>query len=583
MFNRFTAFKFLKSVGHRPIFWLGGPILLYLWTIPGPFVFDDLNLLRKTERFIEGKRDRLELFRFAPTDEDWLTMRSRGTYPWWSPDSRRIDFQRPIAEWSFWLDVKLFGRNPIGPRIESLGLFAVALLLVYRLFLSAGTDSLRAGLGTFFLGISQCLAQPVAFVSNRSDLFVLIGIALAGHAYFRLNRHASPARGIVGLAGFVLALLAKEPAVAFAGVVVIHALATSRRRAEFPASPAQRWYATAVASTAAIYLFWYMQSSHGTLGELDAAWLMARLRSLTLYPCVWVIGLPIAILPQLPESATSCAIAAGIVCWMAMAFVIFRQWRNGRRGILFFALWALAFMAPALLTIPESRAISIATVGWAWILVGILMPDESSASQIGRPSIWTRQWFLATNGIVSVCCCIGTLYMMQRYELDARDHLRRIVEQLDAPLNDGDCLVVLEADTPFELICAGDRLSVVTNRQDVRTIFLTMRGADASVIVDGPRTSMIRGAAPQLFDTPAHRLTLGAGYRPHIGDTFELADFSFEVANLNDKGEVVALRLRIHDDADVSRLRTFPANLFGQSLGGPRRDAGRRGERSDDP
>lgn len=583
MFDQFTAFKVLSKVGRRPIFWLGGPLLLYLWTIPGPFVFDDLNLLRKTERFIEGKRDRLDLFRFAPTDEDWQTMRSRGTYPWWSPDSRRIDFQRPIPEWSFWLDVKLFGRNPIGPRIESLVLFAIALLLVHRLFVSAGTDSRRAGLATFFLGISQCLAQPVAFISNRSDLFVLIGVALAGDAYFRLRRRRSLRFGLIGIVGFALALLSKEPAVAFAGVIVIHALVASRRRDDLATSRPQMAYAVAIAAAAAIYLFWYAQSSHGAMGALDAEWILARLRSLALYPTVWVIGLPIAILPHVFESADTYAVAAGILCWMAIAFVIYRQHREGRRSILFFTLWTLIFMAPALLTIPESRALSVATVGWAWILAGLLMPSESSEPQSSGPSIWTRQWFLATNGIVSVCCCIGTLYMMQQFELEARDHLRRAVAQLESPLDDGDTLIVLEADTPFELICAGDRLSLVTSRRDVRAIFLTLRGADASVITNGTRTFMIRGVAPKLFDTPAHRLTLGAGYRPKVGDAFELVDLTFEVAELNDNGEVVELKLKVHDDVDMGRLKRFPADLFDRALGGTRRDGARRRDRSDNP
>lgn len=562
MFNQYSAFKFLRRVGAHPLFWLGVPLLLYAWAIPGPFVFDDLNLLRKTERYIAGQRDRLDLFRFAATDEDWKTMRSRGTYPWWAPEDRRIDFQRPVAEWSFWLDVKLFGRHPAGPRIESLALFLIGLMLAHRLFRGAEPDALRAGLATFFLGISQCLAQPAAFISNRSDLFVLIGVAIAGAAYFRLAIRPSILTAVGGIAGFVFALLSKEPAVAFAGVVAVHALFATRLKRVPSISRPQRWYAAGIAICAAIYLAWYFQISQGGAGPIDADRLVTIARNMALYATVWVIGLPVAILPHVATGITLLATGAGVLCWLAIGRLVHRQWRDGRPGVLFFLLWSLAFIAPALLTIPESRALSIATVGWAWLLTGLLMPNEKQSHKTRDPSIWTRQWFLATNGIVSVCCGIGTIYMMSQFEQHARAELKHIVESLDRPLEDGDTLVMLEADSPFELICAGDRLALVSHHHDVSAVYLTLQGADAKVTRVGPREFLIRGTAPGLFDTPAHRLTLGAGYQPSIGDTFELADFSLEVAELDDADAVTALRLTIHDDVDLSRLKTYPNDLF---------------------
>lgn len=566
MFDQYTAFKFLKRVGRSPLFWLGGPLLLYAWAIPGPFVFDDLNLLRKTERYIGGDRDRLDLFRFAPTDEDWLTMRSRGTYPWWSPDEHRIDFQRPLAEWSFWLDVKVFGRNPIGPRIESLALFLIALILVHQLFRSVEADPLRAGVATFFLGVSQCLAQPVTFISNRSDLFVLIGVALAAAAYFRLGRRPRLSTAIVGLAGFVFALLSKEPAVALAGVIVGHALIASRRQVDASARAAQCGYAAAIAMAAVGYVIWYLRTSQAGAGAMDADRFLSMGRHFLLYADVWAIGLPIAILPYTLADLTLVATIAGAISWMAIARIVHRQWRNRRPDVLFFALWILAFIAPALLTIPESRALSIATVGWAWLLAGLLLPNESTDRPAGAPSIWTRQWFLAVNGIVSICCGIGTIYLMQHFELQSRDQLRRVVTSLDTPLEDGNTLVILEAESPYELICAGDRLAVVSQRNAVHAIFLTLAGADATLTSIGQREFLIRGTAPRLFDTPTHRLTLGNGYRPQVGDAFPLAQMTFEIAELNDAGNVTAIRLRIHDDADLSTIKTYPRGLFSDPI-----------------
>ncbi len=572
VFDQYTAFKVLRRVAHSPIFWLGGPLLLYAWTIPGPFVFDDLNLLRKTEQFNKGERPELDLFSFAPTHEDWMTMRSRGTYPWWAPENHRIDFQRPIAQRSFWLDVKLFGRNPIGPRIESLALFLIALVLVHRMFRCIEADSVRAGLATFLLGISQCLAQPVAFISNRSDLFVLIGLAMAGAVYFQLGKRSRLATATAGMIGFVFALMSKEPAVAFAAVVVGHVILSPRIRSMSTIARAQRWYAGAIALAATSYLVWYAQTSEGSAGTFDLERIVTIGQSFLLYATIWGIGIPIAILPQMSPTVGWIVAAAGTVCWLAIVWIVQRQWHERRTGIVFFALWTLAFVSPALLTIPESRALSIATVGWAWLLAGLLMPRKIDETATSEPSIWVRQWFLAANGIVSVCCVVGTIYLMNHYEAAARERLQTIAHSFDAPLLDGDTVIVLAAASPFELICAGDRMSGIANGRDVRTIFLSLQGANAQVRRVSSREFTITGEAPALFDTPTHRLTLGANYRPRIGDTFELDDFTLNVAALNGAGEVTSLQMTIHQDVNLDTLRFFPAERFGDASGGARRD-----------
>lgn len=572
MFDQYTAFKVLRRVAHSPMFWLGGPLLLYAWTIPGPFVFDDLNLLRKTEQFNKGERSELDLFSFAPTHEDWMTMRSRGTYPWWAPENHRIDFQRPVAQWSFWLDVKLFGRNPIGPRIESLALFLIALVLVHRMFRCIEADSVRAGLATFLLGISQCLAQPVAFISNRSDLFVLIGLAMAGASYSQLGKRKSLATATAGMIGYVFAMLSKEPAVAFAAVVVGHAILSPRLRSITTITGAQKWYAGAIALAAMSYLVWYVQTSEGSAGAFDLERIASIGRSFLVYATVWGIGIPIAILPQLSPTVGWIVATAGVACWLAIVWIVQRQWHERRTGIVFFALWTLAFVAPALLTIPESRALSIATVGWAWLLAGLLMPRNIDETANHVPSIWIRQWFLAANGIVSVCCVIGTLYLMNHYESAARERLQAIARSFDAPLSDGDTVIILAAESPFELICAGDRMSDIADGRDVRTIFLSLQAASAQVHRVSSREYTMTGEAPALFDTPTHRLTLGENYQPKIGDSFELKDFTLEVAALNDAGEVTSLRMTIHPDVNLDTLRFFPAERFGDASGGTRRD-----------
>ena len=155
-------------------------MLLYSWSVTGPFAFDDLHLLLKAERYLRGESARPDLFRFADSPAAWQALRDRGTVPWWFPADQRVAFFRPLAEWSFTLDVAIFGRAAVGHRLVSLFWFAVALWAVQRLFCAAGATPARAGAATLLLGVSQTLAQPATFICNRSDLLVIVGTALAG-------------------------------------------------------------------------------------------------------------------------------------------------------------------------------------------------------------------------------------------------------------------------------------------------------------------------------------------------------------------------------------------------------------------
>src|SRR5262245_14309142 len=113
-------FGWIRAASVYRLFWLGGPLLLYGWTIIGLFLADDLHLLLKSERYLRGETSDRELYRFAKSDDDWNELRDRGTCPWWLPEKGRLDFFRPLSEASFLLDVRLFGRNVVGHRLVSL-------------------------------------------------------------------------------------------------------------------------------------------------------------------------------------------------------------------------------------------------------------------------------------------------------------------------------------------------------------------------------------------------------------------------------------------------------------------------------
>lgn len=576
-------------------FWVGVPLMIYAWTLGGPFIFDDINLLLKTEAFARGETARLDLFRFAASDEAWQAMRSRGTYPWWAPEDHRIDFVRPLSEFAFYLDVRLFGRWAMGHRLVSFLWFTLALVLIHRLFLRVSGDATRAGVATFFFGISQAVTQPVTFISNRSDLLVLVGVAVAARAYWGSMGRPRVGGIVLAAVSFAFAVLSKESGVALAGVIVAHEVVrrlfrpttASQNGATAPevcgtgVSPVSpppgrrrhKRYSTVTAGVIFVmglaYLSGYAytrasQFDMAVAGAGPAASIAKAAQSISLYAAVWSIGFPISLLLQASAQQIQAVAVAGVVGIVVAAWYVRKTLRTDR-GSPFFLLWAVMFTLPALLVHPESRALSIATVGWAYLLAGLLVPRSEDAPT--RAPIWVRQGFLLTNGVVSVLCAMGTVLASNQFEADAMGRMKTYVETQPRPIQDGDTLIIAEAGSTFELICAGDRLEFLTGKKDVAVSFLTIPGADARVQRVDARTLRVTADTPALLDSPTHRLTLGPQWKAEVGHVFKLRDCAVEIADLREDGTVEALRVRFDPPLDSPELHFFPVGLLGPSDG----------------
>ncbi len=576
--TRENAFEKLLRIGSRRAFWLGVPLLLYAWTLAGPFAFDDLILVLKSERYLAGETTEPGLFEFASDAEAWQALRDRGTYPWWSPDQNRIDFFRPLAEWSFVLDMKLFGRNPLAHRAVSLGLFILVLLLAHRLFRTASGDDARSSIATFFFGISQTMTQPVTFISNRSDLLVLIGVLISATAYWRALNGARAEAAVrhtrvewktvlVAVAGFALALAAKEIAVAFAGVVGLYELSvrwTGRRRVgTAPGSPnrSSAIIAVFVVVMAIAYLAFYIATRPGLSSaamEGGGRWsyLLNAPQAILLYLSVWTLGFPISLLLQAETTYIVVVAGLSLIALVILGRNLLRAAAHTSASVLF-CIWAVVFLLPGMMTTPETRILSIATLGWAFILSRLLCPPPNAKAA----PIWIRHWLLATNGVISMCCAVGSVLFTNATENRARDLMRSYVEALDRPLADGDVLIVAEASSPLEFACAGDRLEYLTGRRDLSFAFLTDPNTNASIHRIDDHTLRVKAEPGTLLGSPLHRLLLGQDWQPRQGRRFELSAFTASLTDLSTDGRVTVIDFEFVEPLSSPRLHFHPASL----------------------
>jgi len=558
-------FHWIRLASSHRLFWLGGPVLLYVWTLGQPLFSDDLHLILKAERYHRGETDSLRLMRFATSDESWRALRSRGTIPWWVPESGRLDFFRPITELSFYLDVVLFGRNPVGYRLMSLLVFTLALMAVHWMFRQAIDDPVRSGAATFFWGISQTVALPVVWASNRQDLLVVIGVALAVGAYWSAVRRSGWSNLVLAVGGFTLALLSKELAVALAAVVPLYEIGRRIRARRFASQPVPAVIALALMVVAAAYLTYYASSrpwafeSAGTDGAPNqiGPWLPV---SLLLYLSVWMVGFPVDVLHGASnELIFLIATAGGLLLVLAAKFL--RLSMRGDPAAIFFLLWALLFIVPGLRTLtPSSRTLCVATIGWTYLLVGLIVPTREE--DVVVPLVY-RQFIYTANGIVAIACGIAAVLVMVNAELAAQARLNDVVARLPDGLRPNDTIVFDQARSPFEMIGAGDRLTYLAGVPQVGVIFLCPPKERGRLLVEDRHTLRLEtaGGDGALFKAPMHRLSLGRDWQPDPQRAFRLDAFTATFADLADD-RVKAVRFRFHAPLDAPVLHFEPPALI---------------------
>ncbi len=556
-------FDWLRRAASYRAFWLGAPLLLYSWTVSGPFVSDDMHLLLKSERYLRGETEEAGLYRFASNHDEWRAIRDRGTCPWWLPATGRQDYFRPLSQGSFLVDVMLFGRNPLGYRLMSLTVFLIALACTHWMYIQSGGDRVLAGVGVFFLGISQAMMGPVAWISNRQDLFVLIGVTLSAGAYWGALRAPRWRLVLPAVGGFVLALLSKELAVSLFLVIGLHEAIRRCRPPNGHARPnrVSGFIALALTVVGVCYLSYYFHSrpwamnpgsGDGLHSQLDARLPLVMLG----YIAVWTIGFPIdALLLADPLWLRL------LVALLAGALLIplcrsLRRLAEEESTILFFALWAVLFIAPALRAIaPSARYLSVASAGWAYLLAAMLAQPRGSRF---APSLLQRQWFYAANGIVSVCCVVAMVQYLNRSELAAQQRVR---SGLSSQLRDGDAVFLANAESATELLCTGDRIEFLSGAREVSAYPLVVPGVAATFSRVDSHTLVIRSSGGSLFGTPLHRLAFGRGWEWNEGMTFQLREFTTEISDVGDDGSVRAMTIRFNEPLGSRRYHFMPPGL----------------------
>src|SRR5690606_38958824 len=204
------------------------------------FAFDDRGLVSKNPLVWESSP------RAAISTSSWPEMEDTGLY-------------RPVTGLSFWLDGKIWGRDPFGFHLTNLLLHALVALTLFSVLISLFPRMRNVALVACLLfAVHPLHSEAVFSITGRAELLAAL-FGLLAYAQARRFAHGegvaatgrgttgSGARGVLALVGsallFGLAALSKESAIGVGLLLGFHALVSSR--VERARGAALRWWIAA--------------------------------------------------------------------------------------------------------------------------------------------------------------------------------------------------------------------------------------------------------------------------------------------------------------------------------------------------
>lgn len=184
-------------------------ILVYWPSFSGDFIFDDLSLI-KNNPYIQN----LHSLSSYLAQEDGITDKEENPH-------LHTGYYRPLLNFTYFLDFKLWGMNAQGFRLTNVLLHLICSLLIFQMLIYLRIDIMPAFLGSVFFALHPTATETVSMIVCRNNLLATI-FCITSFMFYRgslLNR-----KWLLHLSAlfFGLGLLSKEISVMLLPILFLY-------------------------------------------------------------------------------------------------------------------------------------------------------------------------------------------------------------------------------------------------------------------------------------------------------------------------------------------------------------------------
>ena len=218
----------LLSSPRLPLVALAVAVLLSLPALMGGLQVDDFfqrAKFLKLEPYYDGRSPYLSMFEWVMPDRaSDPALINRGMYPWDASPLVKIGFFRPLSVAAARLDYALWPDNFVLQHLHSLLWYALAVLIVGRIYYRLPGPRVVAGLALLMFAVADSHAIPVEWLANRNSLLALVwaGLGLLFHLEWRQTH--SLFHLFAALVGLTLGLFCGEAALGVFAYLVAYQL-----------------------------------------------------------------------------------------------------------------------------------------------------------------------------------------------------------------------------------------------------------------------------------------------------------------------------------------------------------------------
>lgn len=492
----------------------------------------------------------LGMFSFA----DGNTERARdfmqkGIYPWWTADTIRLSFWRPLSEFTHWIDYRLWPDSPALMHAQNIFWYGMLIIAMGIWLRAIDSNKLRAGVATLIYGISAMHGTAIGWIASRNALIAAVFgvLCLIGFHYARQGSFPSRQRRVfygASLAAFSLSLLAGESAIAVTAYLFSYVLFLDKNKKILSRLGVLLPYAVIVV----VWKYIYSHLGYGSYGSgayVDPATEMGRFIPLAAMRipallAAQIFGAPSILHNYMPGLMVQIAYSAIAVIALSLFMVsIYTLNLHRDKNVRFYGLAMLLASIPISATIPDDRLLTLVGLGGAGLLAAFFV------------AVVDRFKALRGGGRVAIAALASYLFLLHLVVMPALFPSNvRIMTQMLSPY-----LVHPVISLPEENLTNNTRLmfinsplpSCVSYLPFVRSYYGLKHLQSAMAMAPGSRRMFL-----EVIDDKTVQITVPEGFLPPMDNFFRDPKLRFNLGEQIDLGGIRVTVVQILSDGQPS-------------------------------